>query len=284
MIGALASTFSEPSLAWRLTYSCPVLGESGATYTVVSCHFGDPFWIKHTLDQLDRFSDGRVQSVILVDQSRASREELQHLPRVQEVLSFPVDTAQVDLLGHDHPASLNRALQSIDFTTTHVVILDSDCFPIDDSWLDRVHDVTLASDPRYVALSHPCFMVFPASIAKQLDFAEGIQELQMDTGRLIGVQISRLHHNVHFTHPTLAFQGYRGHFLLDASVYHHGSASFSSSRDSRLSLQVDRANEQRFKLLVAEDTFTLPRKDLLQLKAQGLRRRASRLIARHARA
>ena len=52
------------------------------SYTVVTCDFGDPFWITHSLSQLDRCSDGRVASIVVVDQTRSSAAVLARLPRL----------------------------------------------------------------------------------------------------------------------------------------------------------------------------------------------------------
>lgn len=254
-------------------YSCHVSPSGKQTITVVSCHFGDPFWISHMCRQLDRFSDERLEQIVLVDQSRNSREALVCLPRVSQVLSFPVDQEEMALVGHDHPASVNRALRSIDFTTSHVLVLDSDCFPIAPDWLDHLHDVSLASDPRHGDLSHPCFMLFPAGIASQLDFAEDMRSNHTDTGRHVGAQIARLGLEVRFNRPQVAFSGYRGHFMLNRRIYHHGSASFASSPDSRLNGQIDRTNEARLRELAESGNFELTRKDLMEFELQGARRR-----------
>jgi len=257
-------------------YSAGVGEASSATYTVVSCHFGDPFWITHTLNQIDALSDDRIASVVLVDQSRKSADYLTTLPRVGQVLTFPPDLDQISWMAHDHPASLNRAMAAIDFTTSHVLVLDSDCFPIDASWLDRLSNATMASDPFYGSLSHPCLMAFPAEVAPKLDFAEGIREIGIDTGRLVALQITKAGTPVTFTRPAVAFSGYRGHFYLDRSVYHHGSASFMAADDERLTRQVSPQREMRYRSYIEAGQFELPRREWLSLKWDGLKRRLAR--------
>ena len=227
------------------------------SYTVVTCHFGDPFWITHALTALDRHSDGRVRQVVVVDQSRCSEAALAKLPRVSRVLAFPVDQGEIGCVGHDHAASLNRALRSIAFSTSHVLVMDSDCFPVDPSWLDRLGDVTLAGDPQKLGLSHPCLMAFPREFAGAIDFAEGLREVFIDTGRLVGLQLARAGAAVAFTRPRRAFCGLRGDFYLDGTVYHHGSASFISSGDDRLRRQVSAAEEEFYRRLVARGQYGL---------------------------
>jgi hypothetical protein len=247
------------------------------TYTVVTSHFGDTFWIRHSLTQLDRLSDDRVERVVVIDQSRRQREELAALPRVADVVTFDPDERQIHTLGHDHPASLNRALATVDFVTSHVLILDSDCFPMDPSWLDELGDATVAMDPAKWGLSHPCLMSFPSAIAKRLDFAEGLEEVGLDTGRLVGLQLRRLGVAVQFSQPEAAFRGHRGYFYLGRKAYHHGSGSFGHSTDARLLRQVDRRTEAFFQGKVARGETTLSVRERVRLAPKTI----SRILRSH---
>jgi hypothetical protein len=122
------------------------------------------------LKQIDALSDPEIVNVVLVDQSRQTSTFLQGLPRVSEVISFPLDEDPTSILGHDHPSSLNRALHQIDFRTSHVLVMDSDCFPINGSWLSHLQNVTLTSDQhhrnRYGAVGCPAD--FPIGTTYQL--------------------------------------------------------------------------------------------------------------------
>ena len=131
----------------------------------------------------------------------------------------------------------------------------------------------MASDPFYGSLSHPCLMAFPIGLAPQLNFAEGIREVGIDTGRLVALQIAKSGTPVTFARPQVAFGGYRGHFYLDRSVYHHGSASFVSAVDQRLTRQVSLHREVRYRRYVAEGRFELPRREWFSLKLDGAKRR-----------
>ncbi|MSW94447.1 MAG: hypothetical protein F2806_05880 [Actinobacteria bacterium] len=248
------------------------------TYTVVTCHFGDTFWIEHMLKQIDALSGPEIVDVIVVDQSRLTSTFLQGLPRVSEVISFPLDEDQAAILGHDHPSSLNRALRQINFRTSHVLVMDSDCFPIDGSWISHLQNVTLASDPSYGSLSHPCLMCFPVSCAASLDFSQGISTIGIDTGRLVALQISQLGLPINWAKPTVANHGYRGHYYLEGSTYHHGSASFVSSSDPRLTRQVDARREQSYKKKIAAGNYHFSLLDLLGYKLAGLRRKITRVL------
>ena len=84
---------------------------STPTYTVVSCHYGDLFWMRHLLDEVARHSDERVKEAVIVDQSRDSAKEISAMPLVREVLTFEPDAQQMAVEGHDHPYALDRAIQ-----------------------------------------------------------------------------------------------------------------------------------------------------------------------------
>jgi hypothetical protein len=211
------------------------------------------------LRQVDRFSDGRVVGVVVVDQNRRDRAALESLPRVTQVVEFEPDAGCTALLGHDHPVALNRVMRGTEFTSSHVLLLDSDCFPVDRTWLDRLDDITLATVSRRDALTHPCFMAFPAPLAPFLDFFEGVNGAGFDTGRLIGLQMSRTGHEFAMTRPASrrAFGNTRGTWYLDGSVYHHGNASFVSSGSRMVRRQVVAVVEERYRRHIAKGSFRL---------------------------
>ncbi len=243
-----------------------------STYTVVSCHFGDLDWITHTVKQIDKYSDHRIERIILVDQSRVSESKLKQLPRVSDVISFPPDMSMVEILGHDHPSSLNRALREVEFNTSHVIVLDSDSFPIDSSWLDCLTPVTVASDPHYGSLTHPCLISIPVGAVLEVDFTEGIREIGIDTGRLVGLQLAKIGLRVDFSHPTPAFRGHRGHFYLNGTFYHHGSGSFVYSDDERISRQVTWGREKFFREQVMQGKFDFTKRKWISTRIKGIYR------------
>jgi hypothetical protein len=239
-------------------------------FTLVSAHFGDLFWIEHLAAQV--VSEPAIERVIFIDQDRSAdtAQRLGTLPVRPEVVSFQKDAEQIDLTGHDHPASLDKCLK-LNFTTSHVILLDSDCFPVASNWLDRVrlalvdHDAIVARDPKKFGLSHPCFMVLPTFALSRLNFSEGLVEAGIDTGRLVGLQLRKLGHRVYWDAPSRAFRGKRGDFYLDGALYHHGSASFASSEDAKLTSQVNRRIEQFFRSKVARNDFSFNLLDHLQI-------------------
>lgn len=234
------------------------------TFTVVVCHFGDPFWIAELARRIDTTTDAAaVPELLVVDQTRDARtaEALARLPRVRRVVSYEPHLRQVELMGHDHPAALDRACRE-PFTTSHVLVLDSDCLPVADDWLARLEarlataDCVLAGDWMW-GLSHPCLMAMPAALAAQVEFAAGVDPLQIDTGRLVGHQLSLLGHRVDIDPPTAAFRSRRGQLYLSGTVLHVGSASFAGSNDQRLLRQVDPVSDRVVRRAIENGSTTL---------------------------
>lgn len=232
------------------------------SFTLISAHFGDTFWINHTIAQVG--STSSIEKIRLVDQDRsaATARWLVSLPAHPEVVSFPEDGEQIEQFGHDHAASLNKCMK-LAYDTDYTVLLDSDCFPVTEDWVERIqyfladHDAIVARDPVKYGLSHPCFMVLPVSALARLDFGEGLIEAGIDTGRLIGLQLCKMGHTVRWDTPAPAFNGKRGHFYLDGALYHHGSASFVSSSDPKLGEQVNKRVERFFRAKIERGQFKL---------------------------
>ena len=258
------------------------------TYTVVSCHYGDLFWIKHMLAQVHQHSGGSVKSAVIVDQSRNSKEQLERLPLVSEVLTFEPDTAQIAVEGHDHPAALDRALQHGTFTTSHIIVMDSDAFPVHSDWIGRLDNISLALVPGSKTNTHPCLMVFPTALKGIVNFSEGYLERAQrkgapDTGRRVGSQLAAAGHDVTLLEHTPAFNGYRGSFYLGDSYYHHGHGSFMAGDHDQYKGFVSQASEKLYRKRVLQHRFTLTPLDIAGLFVRYVWRRMSnrvRLAAR----
>jgi len=227
------------------------------SYTVVTCHFGSTFWIKKCLHQLDKFSDERLKEVVVVNQDRVDLPELSDLPRVSQVVTFPLNEDEVAVFGHDHPSALNSAIHSLEFSTSHVIILDSDCFPTNSSWLDSLSDVVLAADPEKTGLTHPCFMCLPVESLSGISFSEGVVGLGIDTGRLVGAQLLRHGYRPEILPAKRAFSGLKGHFYKGESIFHFGSGSFAHSADPRLLSQVSKVVDQHLLKKISKNVFKL---------------------------
>ena len=256
---------------------------SRPTYTVVSCHYGDLFWVEHMLRQVKKHSAGQVREAVIVDQSRTSQEALAKLPLVTKVLTFSPDAAQLAVEGHDHPAALDRAVQGTDFTTSHVIVLDSDAFPVSDDWIERLDDISLALVPGSKSNTHPCLMVFPVRLKSSVNFSQDYLERAHrkgapDTGRRVGTQLKATGEAVTLLSHTPAFNGYRGSFYLDGAFYHHGHGSFMAGDHDQYKGFVSQASEKLYRKRVLQHRFSLTPLDIAGLFVRYVWRRfANRL-------
>jgi hypothetical protein len=256
---------------------------SEPTYTVVSCHYGDLFWISHMLHQVSTLSGGRVREAVIVDQSRSSEKELAALPLVSRVLTFEPDAAQIAVEGHDHPAALDRVVQETDFTTSHIIVMDSDAFPVTSQWLDRLDDISLALVPGSKTQTHPCLMVFPVRLKHLVHFSEDYLERAQrkgapDTGRRVGAQLSGAGETVTLLEHQAAFNGYRGSFYLGGSYYHHGHGSFMSGDHDQYKGFVSQASEKLYRTRVLQGRFSLGPMDIGGLFMRYLWRRGTNKV------
>ncbi len=236
---------------------------------------------------LNESADTRIAEIVVVDQSRDSMEYLRALPGVSTVLEFLPDEKQIALGGHDHPASLNRALSGYRFTTSHVVIFDSDAFPLSADWIDYLGDVTLAELPGSDGeLSHPSFMCFPVSAIPHVDFSAGFLQrvdedtrFRFDTGRMVAHQLRSVGFEVEVTPASPAFSGFRGDLYLEGRIYHHGHASHTAA-PAHLSLFLSKNSESLWKRKIARKKMSLNPLDFGLLGFFHLQRRVKNQILR----
>jgi len=254
---------------------------SSPTFTVVVCHFGGMFWIEQLTRRVAAtVSEEVVPEILVVDQDRspASTSALSVLPRVKRVVTYPRNERHFAVLGHDHPHVLNAAVRE-PFATTHVLIMDSDAMPVTAEWADVLRreladtDCLLAADRSKWGLSHPCLMAIPVAACDFTDFAEGVDEVGIDTGRLVALQLVRKGWKVKLLSPSRGFSGRRGDVFLDGGIYHHGNGSFGSSSDERLIRQTDSRDDRYFRSLIEADCFTLgPFRRHVVIARRGARR------------
>ncbi len=257
------------------------------TYTVVTSHFGDQFWIEHLLTKLVAFGDERIREILVIDQSRESGVFLSALPGVTHVLEFERDSEQIASGGHDHPASLDKLFSSYPFTTSHVIVFDSDAFPTARDWLNHVTDVTLAEVPgSNQELSHPAFMVLPTTALSLISFSENFLDrvdsftrFRFDTGRLVALQLRNAGYDVFVTPSEPGFSGFRGDFYLGRRVYHHGHGSHQAGPE-KLQLFISESSERLWRKKISKGDMSLHARDYVFLGAFLLRRRIRNLLAK----
>ena len=260
------------------------VGATGRTYAVVSCHFGDPFWIEQLTHWLETMTPpGVIGSFRVVNQDETPEQDahLRSLPLVTEVLRFPRCEAQVAMMGHDHPDALDRVL-ALPYDTTHVIVFDSDCLPVSDTWLTRVGealdrvDVVIAAQQRWGGLSHPCFAVLPTDHLGEFDFSRGVCEVGIDTGRLVAMQAVDAGLTVDLLLPEPAFARWRGSYYLDGDIFHFGGGSYTPSTDPKIQGKIDRRQDEFFQGRVAAGRWSLSTADKAWLRCRWLLRRLRR--------
>jgi hypothetical protein len=236
-------------------------------------------------EQLSRHSSPEViPHLLIVDQDRDGDSEwLLSLPRVDRAVVYPEVSEEFELYGHDHPSSLNRACRE-PIQTTHVIVMDSDCFPMNPRWLDELSasldksDCVLAGN-GVPGVTLPCFMVMPIEALQSIDFSEG-SRLGMDTGRLVGLQLLKAGFSITILDPERTFSGRRGVTYLNNCIIHVGSASFASSTDSRLLGQANPGLDKIVRKRIVQDLYFFSKLDLLQMDLYRLLRLCRRIIGR----
>jgi glycosyltransferase involved in cell wall biosynthesis len=203
--------------------------------SIISAHFKDFDWIELLINQIKLNSEiSNIREIIIINQDRceSSKIKLQQLHELIRVVEFPVSEKHFQIQGHDHAAVLNAAV--LEASGDYICIFDSDAHPISNNWMSQCskiledYDAILAESPDGSG-THPCFMVFKNE-HKQLSLAfdERLFEDRVDTGRLIGQQLSRAGQKVFYSEPRRCFSGLWGTTYMDA-VYHHGNGSFHAS-------------------------------------------------------
>jgi len=235
------------------------------TFTVFSCHFGDEFWVRNLIKSINHFGKGRVNDVVIINQNRDRPGEvlmLESIPGVTSVLEIPPSADQLRELGYDHGHALDSAIGLTEVVTSHIVVIDSDCFPVDVTWLDFDGDGMVAEVPGQPELSHPCFMVFPSKAKTVVNFSDGLLVSEtypktFDTGRQVGKQLRENGYDIESLSAIQGFGGRRGFFYKQGAVYHHKHGSLSSHTYS--------LNEAIYRRKIATRDFRLSWLDVVAL-------------------
>lgn len=231
-------------------------------FSLLTTHFGEEFWVRQLLRRIDKFSGGLVGQIVVVNQNRGVPLHLPHLSVPVEVVEFPPDEVYLEVLGHDHPAVLQRATQSGVLQGENVLVLDSDCIPVTEGWSDYLRGFdgpVLAADADKWGLSHPCFMSIPQSLLRDIDFCEGVLSVGIDGGRLVGHQLVSAGHQVRFEHGERAHWG-KGDFFFGKTLYHHGSGSLMFHPNPKVRHRAPKM-ESAYRRALSEDRTFLTLKD-----------------------
>ena len=211
----------------------------GPSLTVISAHFGDQSWINYSLKTVCQNSE-LISHAFISDQKQMRIDELEGYPELNldikldnkspKISVIPVYPHRINHASLHHGQSLN-ALINLEIETSHVLILDSDCFPLDNKWERQLisdlvdFDVIVAGDLQGNFLSHPCFMILPVNILSRLNFIEYTETYWIDTGRLIAIRCLDMGLKVKVLFPQPGPIGF-GHIFKPYNFFHVGSSSF----------------------------------------------------------
>jgi hypothetical protein len=195
--------------------------------TAISFHYGDRYWIDQLIQGLNLQQNESIKKIIIVDNSI----EQDFFPRESNI---PVEIKRFTnpfLANKQHAYSINFILQNTIFETERILLLDSDIVFIDSSFFSNhlndlsSYDAVLALQEGSRCLSHPCFNLIKTSFIKNIDFSQGMHEMNFDTGRLVGLQLSQVSNNILTLHPSKWFKNSFGYSYLENSFVHITSAS-----------------------------------------------------------
>ena len=246
------------------------------TYTVISCHFGDPFWI---LQSLKRINDSaQIVNYLISDQRewKSGINELSQLNPPLEKTLLPQNSVVREVSPHEinhaslhHGQSINLLIQSERIQSSHIILIDSDCFPISKNWMPALDqllvdfDAVIASDPNAPTLSHPCFMAIPVNALSKLDFLKGTKDFWIDCGRLIGIQLIDAGFSVKLLAARKAFGGSFGDLYMDDSILHMGSMSFAARPDALSRFWLKNILKYKLPKWIAKNKISFNKKEIL---------------------
>jgi glycosyltransferase involved in cell wall biosynthesis len=252
----------------------------------ITTHFHDIGWTKRLVGQLRSTTpEDVIEEILVIDQDRtaASTERLARLDSAVRVLQYPRSERHFEWTRHDHAAVLNRAV--VEARGELICLFDSDAHPITAEWWPRVmellgsYDAVVARE-RGTDLSHPCFMVFPASQAAGLRFDEDLfTERMRDTGRLIAAQLEARGLRVCLLPPSAAFGGRFGSLYLGC-VYHQEKGVFAGVDDPLLQRQIGWEHRWYRARVLEDETYELTWPRRLEFASVRAARRLARRVRR----
>jgi hypothetical protein len=208
--------------------------------SVLITHYGDVFWVKRVIESGKMSEHDFIKKIWIIDQNRGDAQllALQEIHPKIELVAYPIEGTG----NHDHAASLDRfLLENADsIASTHLLILDSDLIIRDIDFYEKLSlasensSAVLALEPGSFFLTHPCLMLLHTSTLKLINFKDCMSNLKVDTGRLIGVQLTKGGHLISFITPTKAYGGALGFHYLGNSAYHVTSVSIRQQPSRRV--------------------------------------------------
>ena len=232
---------------------------------ILTAHFGDFEWTSHLIRKLKQTTDFTKYklTITIVDQDRSvdSKFKLKSLGALN-VVQVEQNQDFFNATGHDHPWALDNTWN--DLCGDAIILFDCDAHPIRKGWLEwtlkliETHGAVLAEDHLRGGKSHPCFMAMSVTAAGAgISFSEGVLEDNEDTGRRVFEQLRVKGFDPVLLRPERRFCKIAG-IVYNDWIYHHGSGTFHTSHDSRLSKQVNKYESIVKSLVINDEIYEFP--------------------------
>ena len=208
--------------------------------SVLITHFGDIFWVRKVIESGKMDEQDFIKKIWIIDQNRGDENLLslkKMYPKI-EILTYPREGTG----NHDHAASLDRFIleKSESIESPYLLILDSDLIIRDVNFYKKLESASngfsaaLALEPGSFFLTHPCLMLLHISTLKLINFKDCMNSVKVDTGRLIGLQLTKSGHLISFLPSTKAYGGALGFKYLGDSAFHVTSVSIRQQPSRRV--------------------------------------------------
>lgn len=202
------------------------MNETVKALTVVTCHYGDVYWVNQLLNYFQINCYEFIDTIYVIDNS--GNFEVPNL-------NIGIDVKRIEFLklppgSPQHANSLQAFLNSFQIETPKLLIVDSDVVFLNNDWIDKFmwdseHEAHLAIQEGSRYLTHPCFNLISSQRIKFIDYTEGMSEFGFDTGRLIGLQLARNRVSVKKIYPQRYYSNSFGYSYSNESFVHATSGS-----------------------------------------------------------
>jgi hypothetical protein len=230
---------------------------------VLISHFGEWYWIETTV-KIWASLNLDIVILIAIPLAEYNTEIVKRLVGLGERLGInlktvPVKTHEVNHASFNHMAAIATLREMLGYfeETTHVVLADSDLWPVERQKFRKVlcsldkDSGFLAVDPKSSSDTHPCFMVFPVEDFQNLDLALGMENFVNDFGRRFGDYLVEGSAKSYTILTTLKFPNRDWDFYPSAGILHFGSQSFVNSPWSKLSMIPSRRSRSFMTMLAS---------------------------------
>jgi hypothetical protein len=220
------------------------------TFSVVTTHYGDPFWVNFLIEQIQ--SQKKIIEIVVAQNYSNKEIELGWTKPYssnnndKRIKLLTKKNSKPDHASKQHTELLNWTIKNHTFSGDYIIFFDSDSFPIQSDWLKKIeillekNDAILSMNATTRFSVHVCFIVMKREILKEIYFnfenhatlRDGNHfELRIETGSDLAFQLLRKNYKTYLLEPQLAIKGSTTTAYLNKSILHIGSQSFVSRPD-----------------------------------------------------